>query len=207
MPAKLKRCLMMIQAMGFWPGGCFRLILTSVCVSAAGMLLAVPGEVDGQVVLPTFPETNGTVFATALYGNTLYVGGDFSKINPVHANALPIDASTALAKPGFPVVTGLVQVAIPDGSGGWYIGGGFTSVGGLARSGLAHILSDMTVSTWNPSPNGQITALARSGSTIYAVGQFSQISGIPRSGIAAVDAETGSATSWVAHPALPVNIS
>ena len=38
-----------------------------------------------------------------------------------------------------------VHVVVPDGSGGFYIGGEFTNVGGLTRNNIAHILSDGTV--------------------------------------------------------------
>jgi hypothetical protein len=91
---------------------------------------------------------------------------------------------------------GEVYAAQPDGSDGWYIGGAFTKVGGAARNGIAHLLSDGSVDlSWNPSANGPVTALAVSGSTVYAGGEFTSIGGQPRNRIAALDA-AGSATSW-----------
>src|SRR5262249_58275132 len=52
---------------------------------------------------------------------------------------------------------------------------------------------------WNPGANGPVSALAVSGSTVYAGGDFTSAGGQPRTDIAALDAATGLATAW--HPA------
>src|SRR5207244_484027 len=44
--------------------------------------------------------------------------------------------------------------------------------------------------------NGGVSALAVSGSTVYAGGSFTSIGGQPRSRAAALDAATGLATAW-----------
>jgi len=49
---------------------------------------------------------------------------------------------------------------------------------------------------WDPSANGDVHALAVSGSTVYAGGGFSIIGGLVRSRIAALNAVSGSATAW-----------
>jgi hypothetical protein len=70
-------------------------------------------------------------------------------------------------------VNDIVRVAVSDGAGGFYIGGDFTEVDGLARNRLAHILANGTLGSWNPSPGGtKIYALAVSGDTVYAGGKF-----------------------------------
>src|ERR1019366_2266097 len=79
-------------------------------------------------------------------------------------------------------------------------GGQFASIGGLARNNLAAL--DTTTgraSGWNPDPNGDVNALAISGSTIYAGGTFTSIGGQPRNQIAALDANTARATPWAAN--------
>jgi hypothetical protein len=41
-----------------------------------------------------------------------------------------------------------MELSIPffsDGSGGWYVGGSFNTIGGLTRQRLAHVNSDMTI--------------------------------------------------------------
>src|SRR6185503_15272958 len=42
----------------------------------------------------------------------------------------------------FPAVEGTVNAALSDGTGGWYLGGEFESVGGVARHNLAHLRAD-----------------------------------------------------------------
>ncbi len=77
------------------------------------------------------------------------------------------------------------------------------ALGGQARNGLA-ALNTITgqATNWNPgldfSPygRGHVAALAVSGQTVYAGGEFSSIGGRPRDYLAALDAGTGMATDW-----------
>src|SRR5262249_13270155 len=101
--------------------GLVALAFTSVVASA---------PVLAQTARSDFWITNGIVQAMARSGNTLYIAGDFTKVGPASGGGIPLDASTGTPQTGFPQVAGRVQVAIPDGSGGWYIGGGFDHVGG-----------------------------------------------------------------------------
>src|SRR5262249_56306105 len=114
----------------------------------------------------------------------------FTKVGPRTGEWVGIDSSTA-AITGLPPVSGgsqEVHASAPDGSGGFYIGGDFTHVGGLARHGLAHILADRSVDpNFAPRPDREVDALAVSGSTVYAGGFFTQIGGQPRDKIAALD--------------------
>ena len=159
--------------------------------------------------------TNGIVNAVVPTPGAIYIGGKFTQVGPGTGTWVGIDSSTA-AIMGLPQVSGgtrngsvlyasEVRAAAPDGSGGYYIGGGFTHVGGLARRNLAHILADGSVDpNFAPNPNREVHALAVSGSTVYVGGAFSSfngevsnsIGGQPRDGIAALDAATGNATSW-----------
>jgi predicted small secreted protein len=88
---------------------------------------------------------------------------------------------------------------VPDGNGGWYIGGNFHHVGGQARRNLAHILANGDVSAWAPEPNSSVGVLVLRGSVIYVGGLFSTIGGQERALVAALDAETGQVTDWNAH--------
>src|SRR5690606_6800021 len=100
----------------------------------------------------------------------------------------------------WPAVQGTVHAAIPDGSGGFYIGGGFAKVGTYDRFNLAHILSNGAVDP-NFGPvvveGGRVFALALSGSTLIIGGEFTSIGGTTRNRIAALNATTGAlASSW-----------
>ncbi|MEO5616536.1 MAG: hypothetical protein ABIS67_02085, partial [Candidatus Eisenbacteria bacterium] len=154
------------------------------------------GSAGAQTIREDFYATNGPVDAAVLSGNTLYIGGGFTYVGPATGGGVPIDAASGASAGGFPKVRGEVHAVAPDGSGGWYIGGNFTAVGGIPRSNLAHILADNTVSAWNPNADGGVFALAMSGSTVYAGGNFNSIGGSARNNIAALDATTGVATGW-----------
>lgn len=116
---------------------------------------------------------------------------------------VPVDATTGLPALNFPVVTdGIVNSVIPDGSGGWFIGGSFTSVGGFNRTAVARINSDGTLNeTWdaNLGSGGIVYALAiggTSGTRLYLGGSFSSVGGSSRNNIAAVNVADGSLDTW-----------
>jgi len=139
--------------------------------------------------------TNGTVNAVVQDGGTIYIGGNFTQVGPATGSAVPLDATTGQPI-SIPKVDGYVKAVTPDGTGGWYVGGRFTHVGGLPRSNIAHILADNSVSDWNPNANQQVDVLVVSGNTVYAGGEFTSIGGQIRNRIAALDASTGLATAW-----------
>ena len=118
---------------------------------------------------------------------------------------MPLSTTSAAPIHPFPRVDGTVKAVISDGSGGWYIGGTFISVGGLGRSNLAHILAGGSVSAWNPGTNGAVLALALDGGTLYAGGDFSNVGGQTRNRLAAINATTGAISSWNPNPNSTVN--
>src|SRR5437879_673224 len=107
------------------------------------------GEAGAQVVRQDFYVTNGTVNAAVVSGNTLYIGGEFTQVGPATGGGVAIDEASGAPLVVSPSVTGIVLAVVPDGSGGWYIGGDFRAVGGVSRQNLAHVLSNNTVSVWN----------------------------------------------------------
>ncbi len=149
-----------------------------------------------QTVDSTMWVSNGRVYAFAQSGTTIYVGGDFSYVGPRTGCAAVLDPNTGAPSASFPFVNAVVEAVASDSLGGWYVGGGFGTVGGVRRSHLVHILADGTLSAWNPSPDGDISAIAVSGRRVYVVGGFTSVDGVPRSHIAALDAGTGTALDW-----------
>src|SRR5262245_6400911 len=124
--------------------------------------------------------TDGPVYATALSGNVLYIGGYFSRVGPATGSGVPVDKSTGVPTSGFPKVAGTVLAVAPDGVGGWFIGGSFAAVGGFPRSNVAHILADNMVASWDPGANGAVHAIAVTASRVYVGGEFTSIGGQPR---------------------------
>src|SRR5512134_3453315 len=163
-----------------------------------GALLGLAGNATAQAIREDLHCTDGRVWAAAVAGDLLYIGGEFAYVGPATGSGVPLDAATGQPPSSFPKVccAGQVYAVVPDGSGGWYIGGSFSSVGGVPRSNLAHILADNTVSDWNPSPTSVVRALALDGSTLYVGGSFGSIGGQARNNIAALDVATGDATGW-----------
>ncbi len=133
--------------------------------------------------------TNGAVRAIVAVDDIVYIGGDFTYVGPYTGGTVPISRSTDALPERFPKFAGEVMVVIPDGNGGWYVGGQFDMVDGVARDNLAHILASGSLDrTWNPSADGTVRALAVNGTTVYAGGSFTSIGGASRNYIAALDA-------------------
>ncbi|MFL5896452.1 MAG: beta strand repeat-containing protein [Thermoleophilaceae bacterium] len=144
--------------------------------------------------------TNGQVKALDRVGDTIYLGGSFSAVGAATGPGVSLTQATGARDTAFPAVSGggaQVYAALADGSGGFYVGGNFTHVGGVARLNLAHILSDGTIASFAPNPNDVVRALALSpaGTTLYAGGDFLQIGGGSHTRIAALDAGSGTAAS------------
>jgi outer membrane protein assembly factor BamB len=103
--------------------------------------------------------------------NTVYVGG-VSRLGVPTGSAVLVATATGKQQPTeAEVAGGSVRTAIADGTGGWYIGGTFTSVGGVVRPGLAHLLADGTLDmAFAPPALGQVRALALDAGRLYVGG-------------------------------------
>lgn len=113
-----------------------------------------------------------------------------------------LDETTGLPLPTAQVTGGSVYCVIKDGSGGWVIGGDFTTVGGVARNGLAHLLSDGSLDAgWVANVSGgmsRVYAMAKVlyASEIFVGGNFTAINGTARNNIAKLNLTDGSVQSW-----------
>ena len=81
-----------------------------------------------------------------------------------------------------------------------FIGGSFTTVGGLPRHGLAAL--DATTGavdpSWSADVSGSVLALAASpsGGSLYVGGTFSAVNGVARANVAAVSTAAGAVSPW-----------
>lgn len=153
---------------------------------------------------PNLWGANGNVLDIARSENTLYIAGSFRSVGENSGGFVAIDARTGAVLRSFPKVAGSVHVIVPDGSGGWYIGGEFSAVGGKPRSCLAQIRADGSVSGWNPGVTGSpsyidppaVIAMATYGNRLFVGGGFREIGGQTHENLGCVDVQTGAVLDW-----------
>jgi hypothetical protein len=163
--------------------------------------LAVVATADGAAQDGWTPEPDGAVNALAISGDTVYVGGDFTAIGSgatprLHMAAL--DRGNASVKPWNPAPSAGVSVVALSGDTIYVSGDDVRTMAAEPRARLASF-NGSSLTTWAPSiSGGDVFALAYSGTTVYAGGEFDSVGSATRQGIAAIDG-TGAATSWDAH--------
>lgn len=140
--------------------------------------------------LPTLVP-NGVVEDVVRVGDRIYLGGSFSHVGLPLGGGASLDASSGSPDASWPSVNGSVNAAASDGQGGFYIGGNFTLVGGVARRHLAHIDAGGQVTAWNPNADAIVHALVLYRGTVLVGGQFANVGGQARARIAALDGATG----------------
>ena len=139
-----------------------------------------PGAVDGEVR------------TVAQIGNRVVIGGTFTKVGPgIRGAVAPLDVNGGAFVAGFPDVVGVVYTSAPDGLGGWYIGGSFATVGGIARANAAHVDSAGAVTAFVSNTNGPVYAIERDVDRVYLGGAFTTHNGTSSTRLVAVDPSTG----------------
>src|SRR4051794_5408304 len=108
------------------------LCVTTLALLAAGLVPAVAGAAVPSTSASTYG-TDGDVNAIATLGDTVYLGGAFDNIGLDTGGGAATAASDGQADAAMPPVTGTVQAAVADGSGGFYIGGGVLPGWGVGR--------------------------------------------------------------------------
>lgn len=132
------------------------------------------------------------------------VGGDFGMAGRCTGTGVPVlpsGATVAGFDPATMAFNNSLTTAVPDGVGGWYVGGAFSKVGSVARDRLAHINADGTLDlTFNPvlpASTGLVYDLAYDAarSRLYFAGMMTD--SLPRFGTT-LDPVTGDVTWPVA---------
>ncbi|TGL21728.1 hypothetical protein EHQ46_07700 [Leptospira yanagawae] len=132
------------------------------------------------------------------------LGGDFNYVGPNVGNVAVLQTDSGLLheKTSCPYleVSGNANVSISDGAGGFYIGGSFVSMRGETKNKIAHILPNCKLDpNFNaPSPtivSHYIEAMELDGGYLYIGGNFTNLDGVARTGIARLNAQTGSLDS------------
>jgi hypothetical protein len=148
-------------------------------------------------------------------GRTVFVGGGFDRIGgKPRAQIAQLDARTGVATTWNPRTDGandpgsdvdyVMTLALGVDGSTLYAGGYFESIGGMRRDHLAALdVSSGRTTPWNPSLVGDnVGAIVPGpdGKTVYIAGDFDNVGGQPRHGLAAVDSSSARATSWDPRP-------
>ena len=208
---------------GFYIGGDFTRVGTRSRHNGARI---VPGATAGTWDVAAWnPETDKPIraIATSPTSSVAYIGGDFSLVqgvtragvaavnsftgdpvlsfDPGAGTGTPPPATTSTTAPASPVVGPVAALAVsPDGTR-LYVGGFFTSMAGVGRSGLAALNAATGVldTGFNPAPSGggvETLALTSSGRLLLG-GGFTTVGATTRNHLAAVTAATGALdTAW-----------
>ena len=177
----------------------------AVAVAAAGMSpaaadIAQPRVVSANPVDFTPHVLDGTVWTMAVVGDTVVVGGAFTKVADsarrqtfARRNIFAFDLDDGTIRPFAPAVDGAVYALAAGADDTVYAGGAFKTVNGAAQRGLARLtLSGQRVSSFGAKINwGDVRVLAARGSRVYAGGTFSAVNGVNRAGLARLNAASG----------------
>ena len=119
---------------------------------------------------------NASINSLELDGNNLYIGGNFTNIGKYIGNAFLLNTSNNQVQEFIDKINGIVWTAIPDGNGGWYIGGDFNSVGNCNVGKLAHILANGRVNcNFDLKIDDTVFALYKYGNVLFIGGAFETI--------------------------------
>jgi hypothetical protein len=144
---------------------------------------------------------DGTVWSLALVGDTVVVGGSFTKVADstkrqtfARKNVFAYGLSDGVVRPFAPNVDGAVYAVTAGPGGTVYLGGAFKTVNGTAQRGLARVsvADGSRIATFGAKINwGDVRALAVSRNYLYAGGTFSAINATTRVGLARMNPVSG----------------
>jgi hypothetical protein len=198
-------------------GGVLTMALSGNTVYVGGTFLTLAGQprtylaaIDATTgALTTWnPTPNATVETLVASGNTLYAGGSFTSFGgtTTRLRIASFDIPTGnLTGFSSTVNNGIVYTIAPVGNF-IYVGGNFTQVSFSSHIGIAQIDAvNGGAYAWNPNlSSGNVydikVAALPTQTLLYLQGDFSNIAGQPRAGIASIDAGTAGLSSFNPAP-------
>ncbi len=171
---------------------CVLALLASACTVPVAAEAVLPQPPPARPLPNPAFVTNDDVNALARNGDTIFLGGNFTRIGPPTGGGVVLDPASGLRASQFPDVRGTIFAITPDSAGGYYVGGHFTAVGGVARKNLAHVLADGQVDAlFGPPVDDDVLALALDSGRLYIGGDFLHVGDVIRRRIAALDPANG----------------
>jgi hypothetical protein len=168
---------------------------------------------SGRIDTRFCARANGPIRALARFGNTLFVGGDFTSIGGRRVRSLAaLDAVTGRARAWDPRIRTVrvcdrsecvreasVHALLIRGDV-LYVAGRFSGASGSTRSNAFAVdARTHRLLAWQPEANGPVNALAVADRIVYLGGEFTAVAGRSRNTVAAVDAASGTPTPWNPH--------
>lgn len=144
------------------------------------------------------PTTSPAIFVNEA-ADEVYLQREVYSNSPNAANTAHgalIDKTSGMSDLDYDLANSTVQHVEPDGSGGWYIQGYFSSVGDSTRDHLAHLNSEGHVTAWNPDITGSVSQIHFWDGILYVSGSFEEVNGEVRNNAASFNVATGELTSW-----------
>ena len=145
-------------------------------------------------LLPWRVSVNGPVRTVAVSRGSVYLGGEFTKVDGRRVHGLArVSATSGKIDPSFrPRVVGSVE-ALAFTQRRVYLGGEFNTVNGEHRTRLAAVSRQGRLQPWSPRANNTVLEMRTADGLVYAGGLFSAVNGDPAHGfLVALTPRTGS---------------
>ena len=164
-------------------------------------------------LITTFNHTlnaQGRAITASPNGSTVYVVGDFTKVDgATHNRIAAFSTATGALISTFTGSLNDSTKAVTANNSTVYVGGAFTTANGVAHQHLAAFSSAGALLSWNPSTSATVNplnpkasaivsamVLAPDQSRVVVAGQWDHLDGDPHKGLGAVDAITGADEPW-----------
>ncbi|MFI5496063.1 hypothetical protein [Actinoplanes sp. NPDC051859] len=130
-------------------------------------------------LLPWAPATNGTVFALAASGQSLYITGKFTTVGDQSRGGLAsVNMQTGAVGALKHTIKGEGKT-LAAGGGRLFLGGKFTAVDGRATANLAafNLATGAHDASYTSGADGEVKALTAAGTRLYVGGAFKKLNG------------------------------